>query len=134
MKVPKIWRRTNEFYCLIGKKCNDCGELYFPNRLICKKCGSLNMIDYEFIGKGEILTYTIIRTNFDSELERFFRKNPYIIAIIKLEEGPKLTAEIVDCDINDLKIGKKVEFVFRKILEYGKKGVIQYGYKFRLVE
>jgi len=56
-----------------------------------------------------------------------------VLAIIELEEGPKLTAEIVDCSLDEVEIGKKAEGVFRKILEKGKKGVIQYGYKFRFV-
>lgn len=58
---------------------------------------------------------------------------PYILAIVKLEEGPKLTAEIVDCEIDEVKIGKEVGAVFRKIVEKGPHGVIQYGYKFKLV-
>ncbi|MEM3374339.1 MAG: OB-fold domain-containing protein [Candidatus Woesearchaeota archaeon] len=134
MKVPKIWRKIPEYYCLIGKKCNDCNELYFPGRKVCKKCGSLNLSDYQFSGKGKIITFTIIRTTTESESEKPFRKPPYALAIIQLDEGPKLTAEIVDSNFEDIEIGKNVEFVFRKILEYDEKGVIQYGYKFKLTE
>lgn len=134
MNVPKIWRKTKEYYSLIGKKCPKCNELYFPSRDVCKKCGCYNLDDYEFKGVGEIETFTIIRTANDSEFEKPFRRIPYILAIIKLDEGPRLTAEIVDCNIEEVEIGKRVEFVFRKILEYSERGVIQYGYKFRLIE
>ncbi|MEM2138562.1 MAG: Zn-ribbon domain-containing OB-fold protein [Candidatus Woesearchaeota archaeon] len=138
MKVPKIWRKIPEYYCLIGKKCKDCNELFFPSREVCQKCGSLNLLDYQFKGKGKIITFTIIRTNTETELEKPFRKTPYVLAIIQLEEGPMLTAEITDLDYKDLnfkevEIGKNVEFVFRKIVEVNEKSVIQYGYKFKLV-
>ena len=49
----------------------------------------------------------------------------------KLSEGPRITAQIVDCDIDDVKIGMKVESVFRKIQQDGSTGAIYYGYKFK---
>ena len=136
MTVPKIWRKIPQYYNLIGKKCNECDSLYFPPRDICLKCGKKNLSDHRFNGKGEIVTFTVIRTQSpDPEGEIIdlpARDSPYIIAIIKLEEGPSITSEIVDCGIKDVKIGKKVRAVFRKIVEKGEKGVIQYGQKFTL--
>jgi len=61
------------------------------------------------------------------------RNIPYVMAIIELEEGPRLTSQVVDCDPDQELIGRQVEMVFRRIIEKGDKGVIQYGYKFRLV-
>jgi hypothetical protein len=55
---------------------------------------------------------------------------PYIVAIIQLEEGPRVTGQLVDCDPSQIKIGMKVQSCFRKIREEGKSGVIHYGYKF----
>lgn len=78
-------------------------------------------------GKGEVVTYTIIHVAPDD----FEEQVPYPIAIIQLEEGPKLTAQIVDCNPQDVHIGMKVESVFRKIQEDGSIGAIYYGYKFR---
>ncbi len=137
MAVPKIWRKIPEYYNLMGSKCSECGSLYFPARYVCKKCGHFDLKNHKFNGKGKIITYTIIRTPVsDPELENIeisARNIPYVLAIIKLEEGPKLTAQIVDCSLDEVAIGKKVEVVFRKILEKSRKGIIQYGYKFRLV-
>ena len=80
-------------------------------------------------GKGKILTYSIVYTppdNFEGQV-------PYPIAIIKLDEGPKVTAQIVDCSIDDVKIGMKVKSTFRKIQQDGNRGAIYYGYKFKPV-
>lgn len=137
MAVPKIWRGIPEFYNLQGSLCGDCGEKSFPKREVCTKCHSINSTPHRFIGKGKIETYTIIRTPItDSEgenLEIPARNIPYVMAIVRLEEGPCLTTQIVDCEPGQEFIGKDVEMVFRKIMERGSKGVIQYGYKFRLV-
>jgi uncharacterized protein len=134
MTVAKIWRKIPEQYNLLGKKCSSCSELYFPPREICVKCGSHETENFTFLGKGTIATFTIIRTQQSEEElnETPCRKTPYILAIIQLEEGPMLTAEIVDSTVEEVFIGRKVQVVFRKILEKGEKGVIQYGYKFRL--
>ena len=137
MSIQRYWKKIPEYYNLRGKKCISCSELYFPSRDICKKCGSLELKNHFFEGKGEIVTYTIIRTavtDYEGEQLDFpSHKVPYVMAIIKLDEGPMLTAEVVDSLIEDVQIGKNAEMVFRKIIEKGKKGAIHYGYKFRLV-
>jgi len=81
-------------------------------------------------GKGEIVTYSIIHVG----PEDFEEQVPYPVAVIQLEEGPKITAQIVDCSLDDLHIGMKVESEFRKIQQDGSTGAIYYGYKFRPVK
>jgi hypothetical protein len=88
------------------------------------------MKDLKLSGKGEIETYTIIHDG----PEDFKEQVPYPIAIIRLDEGPKITAQIVDCDFKDLRIGMKVENTFRRIQEDGYTGAIYYGYKFKPCE
>jgi hypothetical protein len=85
------------------------------------------MKELQLSGKGEVMTYSIIHVG----PENFEEQIPYPIAIIKLEEGPQITAQIVDCDINEVKIGMKVESTFRKIQQDGSTGAIYYGYKFK---
>ena len=53
------------------------------------------------------------------------------MALVKLEEGPLVTAQLTDVDPEEVEIGQKVEMVTRKIREDGPDGVITYGYKFR---
>jgi uncharacterized OB-fold protein len=89
--------------------------------------GKMNQI--KLSGKGEVVTYTIIHVG----PEDFEEQVPYPIAIIKLEEGPQVTAQIVDCKIDEVKIGMKVESTFRKIVQDGSTGAIYYGYKFKKI-
>lgn len=126
--IPRFWRSIKSRYNLIGVKCMKCGEVYFPPRNVCPKCRRMGKLeDIKLRGIGEVLTYTII----SAPPEGFERQVPYIMAIVKLEEGPKLTTQIVDCELDEIKIGMKVRSVFRKIQEDGDPGLIHYGYKFK---
>ncbi|MFN4295192.1 MAG: Zn-ribbon domain-containing OB-fold protein, partial [Thermoflexales bacterium] len=59
---------------------------------------------------------------------------PYTVALVKLEEGPIVTAQLTDVNSKDIKIGMPVEMVTRKIRTDGdERGMIVYGYKFRPV-
>jgi uncharacterized OB-fold protein len=88
------------------------------------------MNDKKLIGKGRIITYTVIH----SAPENFEGQAPYAMAIIELNEGPRITAQIVDSEIDEIKIGAKVESTFRKIQQDGKIGAIYYGYKFKVIQ
>jgi len=81
-------------------------------------------------GKGMLYSYTIIHT----PPSKFEGQAPYAVGIVELEEGPRITSQIVDCELNKIKIGMKVEAVFRKIQEDGDTGAIYYGFKFKPVE
>ena len=56
---------------------------------------------------------------------------PYVVALVKLEEGPLVTAQITDIASNQVEIGMAVEMVTRKLIVDGEDGFIIYGYKFR---
>ena len=57
----------------------------------------------------------------------------YVVAIIELNGGVRLTTQITDCDVNKVEIGSKVKLVFRKIQDEGKSGLHCYGYKAVLI-
>jgi uncharacterized protein len=138
MTVSKTWRKHKEHYLLAGARCNECKELIFPSREVCRRCSSTNLSEHIFRPFGEIITFTVIRTQInDPEGENIdipARNIPYVLAIIKLDEGPRLTAQVVECSAEELKIGRKVEMVFRKLNEKGDRGIIEYGYKFRITD
>ena len=127
--IVRGWRHIPQRYNLIGTKCTRCGEIYFPKRVMCPECRRKGQLEnIKFSGKGKIHTYSTIHT----PTEEFKALSPYTVAIIELEEGAKITSQIVDCHKNEVKIGDDVELVFRKIKEEGDEGVISYGYKFKL--
>ena len=131
--VARFWREIPQRYNIVGNKCGSCERVFFPPREACPHCRRKSlgkMEDIKLRGKGEIVTYTIIHVG----PEAFEKQVPYPVAIIKLEEGPQITAQIVDCNIDEVKIGMKVENTFRRIQEDGYTGAIYYGYKFKPVK
>jgi len=87
------------------------------------------MQPFAFSGQGEVYSYSTV---FHAPLgyEEFI---PYTVALVKLNEGPLVTAQLTDMDNDEAQVGIEVEMVTRKLKEYGEDGVIVYGYKFRPV-
>ncbi|MCD5409877.1 MAG: Zn-ribbon domain-containing OB-fold protein [Methanocellales archaeon] len=126
MTVPRFWRHISARYNLTGTRCKSCGECYFPPRTTCPVCRRDGKItEYRFKGTGEVVTYTVVY----SASDRFNKQTPYVLAIIKLEEGPQLTGQVI-CGPAEIQIGMKVRSVFRKLGEDRPEGIIYYGTKF----
>ena len=115
-KTPRIWQLAERRYRLIGTKCLKCGRVFIGPRKICPQCGSRELQDVELPRRGRIYSYTVVRAP-PMERENY---GPYIIAIVELENGCKLTTEIVDCSPEEIDIGTEVEAIFRKIGEESK--------------
>ncbi|MBI5669281.1 MAG: Zn-ribbon domain-containing OB-fold protein [Chloroflexi bacterium] len=81
---------------------------------------------YTFAGTGEVYSYTTLQ----QAPEGFEDQAPYVLALVKLDEGPMVTAQLTDLD-GPVAIGDRVEMVTRKLTTEGSRGVIVYGYKFR---
>jgi uncharacterized OB-fold protein len=128
MEIPRNWRLKNQRYRLEGTTC-DCGYRSFPPRRICPKCKENPQEALQFSGMGKIYSYTTIH----EALAGFEEYIPYTVALIQLDEGPLVSAQLTDVDPEDVSIGMPVEMVTRKLKEQGETGLIVYGYKFRPV-
>jgi len=128
MEIPRHWRLKKQRYGLVGEICPHCAVKIFPPRDICPNCGEEAKEPYIFSGKGSIYSYTTLQDG----PAGFENTSPYTVAIIQLEEGPMVTAQLTDLGEEKVEIGMKVEMVTRKIRSDGdESGIIVYGYKFR---
>jgi uncharacterized OB-fold protein len=127
MRIPRHWRLQNQRYRLVGEVCENCGSKLFPPRDVCPECSRPASTPYTFCGRGEIYSYSTIYQA-PAGYEEFV---PYTVALVKLEEGPVVTAQLTDIDLDEVKIGMRVEMVTRRMVEEGEDGLIVYGYKFR---
>lgn len=128
MEISRHWRLKKQRYGLVGEECPHCSYKIFPPRDVCPNCGEEAKEPYLFSGKGSVFSYTVMQegpTGFDTTA-------PYTVALIQLEEGPIITAQLTDLGDEPVKIGMPVEMVTRKIRNDGDEhGIIVYGYKFR---
>ncbi|UCF65507.1 MAG: Zn-ribbon domain-containing OB-fold protein [bacterium] len=127
MDIPRYWRLKNQRYKLQGRRCIDCETLSFPPRIVCQKCKSRNTEPFQFRGQGTLYSFTII---FQAS-GKFENSAPYIVGLIDLEEGVRITAQLTDITADEVRIGMDLEMVTRQIYEDGPRGPILYGYKFR---
>ena len=81
-------------------------------------------------GRGVVWSFTIIPSA-DYAPEGFEYLAPYAVGIVKLEEGPLVTAMLTDVDLKDIEIGMEVEMVIRKKRDLGDRGMLLYSYSFR---
>lgn len=127
MDMPRHWRLNEQRYNLVGTECPACGAKLFPPRPICPDCNRKEVQPFRFSGQGEVYSYSTV-FQAPSGYEEFV---PYTVALVRLKEGPLVTAQLTDMDNDEARVGMKVEMVTRKLREYGEDGVIVYGYKFR---
>lgn len=129
MEVSRHWRLRTQRYSLVGEVCPNCGVKLFPPRDVCLECEAPAKELFTFTGLGEVYSYTTI---YDAPAG-FERYVPYTVALVKLAEGPLVTAQLTDVANEDVQMGMPVEMVTRKLTEDGPEGMIVYGYKFRPV-
>ena len=128
MEVPRHWRLRQQRYALVGEVCPHCEVKIFPPRDVCPNCGGEAKTRFDFSGRGVVFSYTVMR-----DAPAGYQQNlPYTVALVKLDEGPMVTAQLTDLGDQAVEIGMPVEMVTRKIRSDGDdRGVIVYGYKFR---
>ncbi len=120
------WREYKHRYRFEGSKCKKCGMIIFPDRLICPKCKHQEFDKIDLPREGKILTHTVQRV----APSGFEDDSPYIVAIIELTNGLRLTAQVADIAPEKVDSVKTVTLETRRIREEGNSGVLAYGYKF----
>lgn len=122
----RYWREIPQRYRYEAGKCKKCGKIHFPPRLVCSACGAREFETTILDKTGTLETFTVIHiapTGFEDEA-------PYVVGIIKLDDGVKITAQVVDCETDKLGIGDRVRLEFRRVQQDGESGILCYGYKF----
>jgi len=127
MSIPRNWRTRQQRYSLRAEVCNECGNTIFPPRDVCPYCAQQKQSWTNLSGRGEVYSYTTMY----SAPTAFEEYTPYTVALVKLAEGPLITAQLTDVETEEISIGMPVEMVTRKLSQDGEEGQILYGYKFR---
>lgn len=85
---------------LLGSRCQQCGELTIPARLICPNCHSSQTEAYLYSGRGKLVAFTVIFVPPVMMAEAGYdAKNPYCSGIVELSEGPRISAQILEVDM-----------------------------------
>ena len=90
---------------LVVQRCAACGHLAFYPRSTCPACGSAELAWQSVSGRGSLHTFTVARRATHPKLAE---RVPYVIAVVELDEGPRLTSTVVDADPAALRIGQRL--------------------------
>lgn len=126
----RYWREIPQRYRYEAATCVTCGKIHFPPRLVCSACRGTTFARTTLAPEGAVETFTIIRV----PPAGFTAETPYAVGIVRLDDGVKVTAQIVDVDLDELQIGQRVRIEFRRVQKEGEAGILCYGYKFVPVE
>lgn len=125
--TAKSWRNRLARYRLVGTSCTSCGMDHFPGRHVCPKCHNRELVAKEFSRTGRVVCAAVDH----SPLMGHGEEVPKPLAIVKMDEnGPHVVADVVDCEVGQVKEGLAVELVLRKWRRESN-GNYMYGYKFR---
>ena len=94
---------------LVIRKCKDCGELHFMPRYLCPNCWSDQLEWVDSKGIGTVHSFSVIRRASDPA---FAHLVPYVIALIELDEGPRLMANVLGDDALSVNIDDRVTVTF----------------------
>lgn len=96
---------------LVLKRCRACGKPHFPPRHLCPHCWS---DDGEWItssGRGVVYSFTVMHR---APMPQFAARVPYVVALVDLEEGPRMMANILGDDALTTQVGDRVAVCFEE--------------------
>lgn len=96
---------------LLVQKCDDCGSTQLYPRAFCLAChGPVSWI--EATGRGTVYSFTVIRQNHSRPFRDWM---PYVVALVDLEEGPRVMTNVVGVDPEDMTVGMPVRARFEVV-------------------
>lgn len=94
------------------QRCASCDVTQFYPRTLCSRCGGTELEWVQASGEAQIVSYTVVRR---AITPAFAERVPYVVAIVRLAEGPQLMSHIVDCDPERVRVGAAVTLGFEDL-------------------
>jgi uncharacterized protein len=98
---------------LLLQTCRQCGHVWHPPLPICPECHANNYEWRPSAGSGTVYSCTIVHHVAHVASQG---RTPYLVALVTLDEGPRLVANILNCAMDDVRIGMPVVLTFQDIL------------------
>ncbi len=94
------------------QKCSDCGAFRFPPAVVCPECTSMEAEWTAVSGRGRVFSFVIFHRPYHPA---FKGDIPYGVAVVELEEGPRLLSNVVSCSPEEIRCDMPVVVVFEDI-------------------
>lgn len=108
--LPDLYRNYKKNYALYGCKCKACGTPQFPPTRVCVQCQSVDQMEpYCFYGKtAKVVSFTFDYLTLSAD-------PPSVVAVVDFEGGGRMFCNLVDCDLESVKVGMEVEMTYRRL-------------------
>ena len=90
---------------LVMQRCADCGAYVWHPQPWCRSCYGQNLAWQELSGQAELFTYSVVHY---APLPGYADDVPYVLATVRLAEGPQMMTNIVGCDWQQVRIGQRL--------------------------
>jgi uncharacterized OB-fold protein len=116
--IPIPDERSAEFFAaakqgrLLIKRCPRCSRFLAPQREICDACSNEALEWTQASGKGTLYSYVVMHQLLHPG---FKDETPYNVAVVELDEGPRLTTNLVGVANSEIKAGARVEAAFEDV-------------------
>jgi uncharacterized OB-fold protein len=97
---------------LLLQCCGECGTFRHPPAPVCAACGSRASVWTAAAGTGEVWSYTVVHP---PTLPAFADRTPYGAVIVRLDEGVFMVSNLVDCPVDELTVGTRVEVAITSV-------------------
>ena len=93
--------------------CDDCGHLFLPPGPCCPRCWSRRLTPRAVSGNGRVFSFAVYRRTYHPAIPA-----PYVVALVELEEGPRLISNIVGCAPEEVEVDMPVRVRFDEVGEF----------------
>lgn len=101
-------------HAIPGGMCKVCGSRHYPLRAICPYCASDAVEPTTLSPRGRIYSFSAVHRGVQ---ENFRRRLPFIVALIELDDGPRVLSNVLDCTEDEIDIGTRVQAVYEELPE-----------------
>jgi uncharacterized OB-fold protein len=97
---------------LCFQRCTRCATWRHLPRTLCAQCGSPEWEWRESSGRGHLYSWTVTH---QAILPQFAAEVPYVVAVVELEEGPRMVSRLRDVDAQALRLDLPLQVTFERI-------------------
>jgi uncharacterized OB-fold protein len=94
---------------LCVQRCDSCGSTFFPAVDVCSQCFGERLSWIECSGQGEVFSFVVVHHVYHPA---FATRTPYVVADVKLDEGPRMRSNIAGVAAGDVHVGMRVKAAF----------------------
>jgi uncharacterized protein len=113
LETKAFWDGASAGKLLLGR-CSACNQPHYYPRPFCPNCWSEDVTLKAASGRATLYTYSVVYLN---DMPPFNERLPYVAAVVELEEGVRVSTNVVDCEFPQLRIGMPLTAIFREITD-----------------